>query len=282
MTNYPEKTGTFNGSDGVQIFYRHYAADSERARMVIAHGLGEHSGRYGNVVERLLHGGFSVWIPDHRGHGQSGGPRGHVLNFVQYLADLRSMVELACQDRRGSGKCFLMGHSLGGLIALNFAQRYPELLNGVLVSSPALGMAIKVPTAKRILACVLSWLWPGLTMNNELDATHISHDQAVVRAYADDPLVHERVSARFFTEFTAAMEAVNLQAASIRNPILMQVAGNDHLVNAKATEQFFEKLTAPDRTLHVYEGLYHEIYNEAPDQRDRVLKDLEDWLAQRV
>ena len=115
-----------------------------------------------------------------------------------------------------------------------------------------------------------------------LDAAKISHDQSVVRAYVDDPLVHDRVSTRFFTEFTAAMEAVNLQAASIRNPILMQVAGDDHLVSAKAAEQFFEKLTAPDKTLHVYEGLYHEIYNEAVDQRERVLKDMEDWLAERV
>ena len=171
---------------------------------------------------------------------------------------------------------------MGGLVALNFAQRFPELLNGVLVSSPALGTATKVPTAKRILGSVLSWLWPGLTMNNGPDATKISHDQGVVRAYVDDPLVHERVSARFYTEFVAAMEAVNLEAASIRNPILMQVAGDDHLVSAKAAEMFFNKLTAPDKTLHVYEGLYHEIYNEAADLRERVLNDLEDLLAERA
>ena len=145
MTNYPEKTGTFNGSDGVEIFYRHFEADDERAGMVIAHGLGEHSGRYGNVVERLLARGVSLWIPDHRGHGQSGGQRGHVLNFFQYLTDLRLMVELACQPRRSRGKCFLLGHSMGGLIALYFAQRFPDLIDGVLVSSPALGMAVKVP-----------------------------------------------------------------------------------------------------------------------------------------
>jgi alpha-beta hydrolase superfamily lysophospholipase len=250
--------------------------------MVIAHGLGEHSGRYSNVIERLLSRGLSVWIPDHRGHGQSGGPRGHVLNFYQYLADLRAMVELASRDRRGQDKCFLLGHSMGGLIALDFVQRFPELIDGVLVSSPALGIAVKVPVAKRISGSILSWLWPGLTMGNGLDVTKISHDPAVVRAYVDDPLVHERVSTRFFTEFVAAMEAVNRQAASIRKPILMQVAGEDHLVSANAAEQFFEKLAAPDKTLHVYEGLYHEIFNEAADQREPVLKDLENWLAERV
>ena len=84
----------------------------------------------------------------------------------------------------------------------------------------------------------------------------------VVNAYLNDPLVHDRVSARFFTELMAAMEAVNQQVSSIRIPILMQVAGDDHLVNARAAGQFFERLAAPDKTLHVYEGLYHEIFNE--------------------
>jgi alpha-beta hydrolase superfamily lysophospholipase len=282
MTTIPEKTGTFAASDGVKIFYRHYPADSERARLVIAHGLGEHSGRYGNVVERLLPKGISVWIPDHRGHGQSEGKRGHVLNFVQYLTDLRLMIELACKGRIGQGKCFLLGHSLGGLIALHFAQRFPALIDGVLASSPALGMVIEVPVGKKILGTIMSYIWPSLTLGNELDAAKISHDQNVVSAYVSDPLVHDRVSTRFFTEFMAAMESVNQQVLSIQIPILMQVAGDDHLVNARAAGQFFEKLVVPDKTLHVYDGLYHEIYNEPVGQRDQVLKDLEGWLEQRL
>ena len=93
-----ESTGELAGSDGIKIFYRQYQAESERARMVIAHGLGEHSGRYGNVIERVLPKGISVWVPDHRGHGRSGGHRGHVLNFEQYLTDLRETVDLATKD----------------------------------------------------------------------------------------------------------------------------------------------------------------------------------------
>ncbi|UCD78583.1 MAG: lysophospholipase, partial [Desulfobacterales bacterium] len=264
------------------IFYRHYPADTERARLVIAHGLGEHSGRYGNVVECLLPKGISVWIPDHRGHGQSEGKRGHVLNFVQYLTDLRSMIELAREGRSGQTRCFLLGHSMGGLIALHFAQRYPELIDGVLTSSPALGMVIEVPVGKKILGSIMSYIWPDLTMGNELDATKISHDQNVVSAYKNDPLVHDRVSTRFFTELLAAMETVNQQVTSIRTPILMQVAGDDQLVNSRSAGQFFEKLVVPDKTLHVYDGLYHEIYNEQAARREQVLKDLEDWLEQRL
>ena len=282
MTELSETTGKFAGSDGIEIFYRQYRADSERARMVIAHGLGEHSGRYGNVIERVLPKGISVWVPDHRGHGQSGGKRGHVLNFVQYLSDLRLAVALAKKDMPGEIPCFLLGHSMGGLIALYFAQRYPELIDGVVASSPCLGMVIEIPAVKKVLGSFMSYVWPGLTMGNELDATKISHDPIVVNAYENDPLVHGRVTARFFTELMAAMESVNQQASTLNVPVLMQVAGEDYLVDAHSSKHYFKKLTLDDKVLHVYDGLYHEIYNAPQEQKERVLEDLEAWLEKQL
>jgi len=277
-----ESTGELAGSDGIKIFYRQYQAESERARMVIAHGLGEHSGRYGNVVERVLPKGFSVWVPDHRGHGQSGGKRGHILNFVQYLTDLRLLIELARKDIPAEIPCFLLGHSMGGLIALYFAQRYPELIDGVVASSPCLGMVIEIPPIKKVLGSFMSYAWPGLIMGNELDATKISHDPDVVKAYENDPLVHDRVSARFFTELMAAMESVNQQASTLNVPVLIQVAGEDYLVNADSSKHFFKSLTLQDKTLHVYDGVYHEIYNAPEDQKEKVLEDLEAWLDKQI
>ena len=278
MTALPETTGEFAGSDGVNIFYRHYQAESEQARMLIAHGLGEHSGRYGNVIERVVPNGFSVWAPDHRGHGRSGGRRGHVLNFEQYLTDLRLAVELVKKDMPVGMPCILLGHSVGGLIALYFAQRYPGHIDGVVASSPCLGMVVEISPPKKVLGSVMSYVWPGLTMGNELDATKISRDSNVVSAYEDDPLVHDRVSARFFTELLAAIESVNQQASTLKVPVLMQVAGEDYLVNADSSKQFFEKLTLRDKALHVYDGMYHEIYNAPQGQKERVLDDLETWL----
>ena len=282
MTALSETTGRFTGPDGIKIFYRQYRAESERARMVIAHGLGEHSGRYGNVIERVLPRGFSVWVPDHRGHGQSGGRRGHILNFVQYLTDLRLMVELAKKDMPGEIPCFLLGHSMGGLIALYFAQRYPELIDGVVASSPCLGMVLEIPPVKKVLGSFMSYVWPGLIMGNELDATKISRDLDVVKAYENDPLVHDRVSARFFTELMAAMGSVNQQASTLNVPVLMQVAGDDFLVNANASKHFFKRLALQDKTLHVYDGMYHEIYNAPEDSQKRVLEDLEAWLEKQL
>ena len=278
MTALPEKTGEIAASDGIKIFYRQYQAKAERARMVVAHGVGEHSGRYGNVIERVIAQGISVWAPDHRGHGQSGGKRGHVMNFVQYLTDLRLTLELAKKDMPAEMPCFLLGHSMGGLIALYFAQRYPELIDGVVASSPCLGMVIEIPPVKKVLGSFMSYVWPGMTMGSGLDATKISRDENVVSTYEKDPLVHDRVSARFFTELMAAVESVNQQAATLNLPVLMQVAGEDYLVDADSSKHFFEKLTLEDKTLYVYDGMYHEIYNAPQDQRQRVLDDLEAWL----
>ncbi len=282
MAALPETTGEFVSPDGIKIFYRQYQAESERARMVLSHGVGEHSGRYGNVIERVLPKGFSVWAIDHRGHGQSGGKRGHVLNFVQYLTDLRLTVELAKKDMPGEMPCFLLGHSMGGLIALDFAQHYPELIDGVVASSPCLGMVIEIPAVKKVLGSFMSYVWPGMTMGSGLDATKISRDENVVSAYKNDPLVHDRVSARFFTELLAAIESVNQQASALNVPVLMQVAGEDYLVNADSSKHFFEKLTLQDKTLHVYDDMYHEIYNAPQDQKERVLDDLEDWLDKHI
>jgi alpha-beta hydrolase superfamily lysophospholipase len=282
MTAFSETTGELVASDGIRIFYRHYQAVPEQARMVIAHGLGEHSGRYGNVIERVVPNGFSVWAPDHRGHGRSGGRRGHVLNFVQYLSDLRLTVELVKKDMPGGMPCFLLGHSMGGLIALYFAQRHPEHIDGVVASSPGLGLAIEIPPLKKVLGSFMSYVWPGLTMDNELDATKISRDSNVVSAYEDDPLVHGRISVRLFTEFLAAMGSVNQQASTMNVPVLMQVAGDDYLVSADSSKQFFEKLTLQDKALFVYDGMYHEIYNSPEDQKKKVLDDLEAWLEKHL
>ncbi|UCF94651.1 MAG: lysophospholipase [Desulfobacterales bacterium] len=282
MTEFREEIGRYTSHDNLTIFYRQIRAEPERARLVIAHGLGEHSGRYGNLFKRLIPQGISIWALDHRGHGQSDGRRGHIQHFDQYLSDLGRLIQIVRQDRPDSGPCFLLGHSMGGLIALSFVRQGACPLDGVIASSPALGMVIAVPALQKILVHTMSFVWPGLTMKNHLDATKISHDQAVIDAYENDPRVHHHVSARWFTEFLSAMETVHREASKIEIPLLLQVAGDDYLVNAQSALRFFEKLDLEDKTLRVYEGLYHEIYNESKDQREKVLRDLEDWLESHL
>ncbi|MEA2013815.1 MAG: alpha/beta hydrolase [Thermodesulfobacteriota bacterium] len=274
--------GGFRSADGLEIFYRKYKADPEKARMIISHGLGEHSGRYENVVERMLPLGISVWVPDHRGHGQSGGRNGHISSFSQYVEDLRNLVEIARDGIAEDVKVFLLGHSLGGLIALRFTACSPEMLDGMIISSPALGVTVEVPAVKALLGRVMSNLWPTLSLANGLDASKLSHDEEVVRAYIEDPLVHDQVSARWFTEFFTAIEAAERSAPDIKSPMLMQLAGDDHLTNVDTSEKFYEAIGSNDKTLYVYKDLYHEIYNETAEQKKKVLDDLDTWLLKHL
>lgn len=277
-----EVNSSFTARDGLNIFTRKIDVDNPRAGLVIAHGLGEHSGRYQNVIERLAPKGITIWALDHRGHGQSGGAKGHVLHFDQYLMDLQNLVETASSEIGEKKKLFLMGHSMGGLIAISFAIRFGRMLDGLIVSSPALGMVVKVPAWKSVLGKMMSNLLPGLTMSNELDKDKISHDKDVVADYESDPLVHDKVSARWFTEFTGTMEKVHEKAGTINFPVLMQIAGDDYLVRAESSKDFYENLTCEDKELHFYEGLYHEIYNEVKEDREEVLNDLENWIERQI
>ena len=277
-----EQTATFRTADDTELFYRHYSAENEKARLIVAHGLGEHSGRYENIVPGLLAAGITIWAPDHRGHGRSGGKRGHVVRFNQYIDDLNGLVTMAREDLPAGRKCGLLGHSMGGLIATCYAQKHVDSIDALILSSPALGMVVEVPAVKQWLARLTSTLLPGLSMGNELDATKISHDPEVVQSYQNDPLVHDRVSARWFTEFLAAMQSANDNAGAIQAPVLMQVAGDDHLVSAPGSKQFFDRLTMADKTFQRYEGLYHEIYNAPADQRKRVVNDLVAWIGERM
>jgi acylglycerol lipase len=142
-------------------------------------------------------------------------------------------------------------------------------------------VTVEVPAAKAFLGKVMSTILPGLSMSNGLDDTKLSHDPAVVEAYRKDPLVHDRVTARWFTEFMSAMEATRQGASSMSVPLLMQLAGDDYLVSADAGRAMFEQVGSSDKTLHVYDGYYHEIYNAPQEKRAKVLDDLAGWMSAR-
>jgi len=278
MAELNHKEASFDGAGGVRIFYQRWIPEACDRVMVIAHGLGEHSGRYGNVVEYFTPRGFAVYALDHRGHGRSGGKKGHIGSFDEYLDDLDRLVRIAASDEEGK-PLFLVGHSLGGLIALSYALTRPERLDGLIVSSSALKLAVDVPAWKAVLGKFFSRFIPTFTMGNELNPDDVSRDAAVVAAYKADPLVHDRVSARFFQEFVGAMERAHRDAHKLALPSLVLQAGADRLVDPDGSRAFYAKITHKDKALKVYEGLYHEIYNEA--ERGEVFADMEQWLEGR-
>jgi alpha-beta hydrolase superfamily lysophospholipase len=269
--------------DGTPLFIRHFAAGSDpRAYMVIVHGLCEHSGRYEQMAKFLNERGIRVTAYDQRGHGQSGGLRGHVQDFDLLTDDLMQVIQKCRQQMDENLPLLILGHSMGGLVVLRFAQRFGATVSGVIASSPALAPAVSIPPVKAALGRLMSRIRPQLTFDNQLTPEHISHDDSVVQAYISDPLVLGRVSARLFTEITKTMERTNQDAPLLSVPLLLQAAGDDRLVNPGASRKFFEQIKSSDKTLHVYPGLFHEIYNEEPSRRQQVLTDLETWLESHV
>ncbi|MFO7930892.1 MAG: alpha/beta hydrolase [Thermodesulfobacteriota bacterium] len=279
-----ETTGTLPGHDGTRLFFRQFPPRGEvSAGIVIAHGLGEHSGRYTALAERLADNGILVTAVDHRGHGRSNAKRGYVRRFSDYTTDLEIILE-KCRDQVPENcPVFILGHSLGGLMVLNFAmQSTSDRIGGVIASSPALATSVEIPRAKAAAGRILSRIWPAISFDNELAPEYLSHDNEVVKNYVSDHLVHRRVSARLFTEMMDTMQRTRENPHLITVPVLMQVAGDDKFTDPDSARNFFKGISAQDKVLYSYNGLFHEIYNETREQRQRVIADLEDWLRERI
>lgn len=270
------KTSTLIAADKTAIFLRHWPIENPKAVLVVCHGLGEYGGRYGNLVNRVSPAGYAVFAHDHRGHGRSGGRRGHVDRFDRFLDDAYMVVQLA-RETYPDSKVFMLGHSMGGLISLAYALRHQDTLDGVIASGAALRLAVKVPVIKEFVGKHVASIWPTLSMGNELDPHHLTHDEEVVQAYIDDPLVHDRVTPRFFVEFTQAMQfTLNGAGALSSIPLLMFHGEADPIVAAEGTSEFFANAGSQDKKIEIFAGMYHEVLNEV--DKDKALDLVQNWL----
>jgi acylglycerol lipase len=271
------REGEFAGHGGLRLFWQAWLPEGDsRAIMIVAHGYAEHGGRYGNLVDRLVPRGIAVYALDQRGHGRSEGPRGHVGRFAEFVADLHSFRVRIEEEERGK-PLFLLGHSMGGLVAVRYLLSHSSGIAGAILSSPAFGIVNEPPRLQQWLGRILSWVAPRTSFEGNVDPQFLSRDQSVGRAYAADPLVHRRATARFFTEFKWAMRNARERAAEIRVPILILQAGDDRLVQPAATEAFAAEVGSDHKELHVYPELYHEIFNETANEA--VFADLDRWLG---
>jgi lysophospholipase len=272
--------GSIVGVGQLRLRYRTWEAAGARAGILVVHGLGEHSGRYESFASRMAYYGFSTFAMDMRGHGLSDGRRGHVPRFNALLQDLdrfRREVHGFAESRM---PLFVLGHSLGGLVALRYQEEYQDAFPGAVVISPWLATSLPVPRWKVTLANVVAPLLPALPVHNGIDPTYLSHDPDIVRAYRADPLVHGRITPRFFTEAASAMGLVTQRADRLTDPILFLVAGDDRLVVADKSLRFAHRLPPSLTTIRHYPGMYHEVLNEV--DRHLPMRDIRDWITARV
>jgi acylglycerol lipase len=281
MKSYNHETGSFTGKGGIEIFFQKWIADKAKAAIILVHGVGEHSGRYDNLIKAFADKKISVFAIDHRGHGKSDGKRGHIDSFMDYVYDLKLFLEFIKEENKGL-PVILFGHSMGGVIATKYAMTYPDDLSMLVISSPGYTPAFKVPAWKTSVASFFSSRISTLTFPNGLIVSDLSRDQDTITAYNNDPLVHNKVTARWAVEFMRAGQECISNAGSIKKPLLVFHGKEDHICDYKAAEQFYNDASSAVKKLFIFEGLYHETMNEIPADRDKVLNDVTGWILKTI
>ncbi|NCT82111.1 MAG: alpha/beta hydrolase [Comamonadaceae bacterium] len=266
--------------DGLRLHLHHWPAPAAaRGRLLLVHGLGEHGGRYAHVAAALNAAGWDVHAWDHRGHGRSEGRRGDIPVPDALLRDTARVIDAL---RQPGQRFVLLGHSMGGAVAARFAAEaladrpaaWSRPLDGLVLSSPALDPGLNA--GQKLALALAGALAPGLAVSNGLKPEWISRDPAVVRAYAADPLVHDRITARLTRFIVDAGARVIADAPRWALPTLLMWAGADRCVAPRGGAAFAAAAPASRVSSRAWPGLAHEIFNE-PEQA-QVLAALTDWL----
>ncbi len=266
-------------ADGLALHALRSLPRSPRGVLFLCHGLGEHAGRYDEVVAAVADAGWASYALDLRGHGRSEGRRGHIMAWADYVADVEALFEKARADGHEQRPWVLLGHSMGGLVSLHTAAQHSSRLAGLALCSPLLGVSARIPRWKSMLGRFLSQRLPAMALASELAPEGISSDPDEVERYRNDPLVHNRVSARWFTEMTDALAAAPSLGAELSLPLLLMHGSADPLTDPEATRRFAETYGG-NLDLHLLDGYLHEIFHEV--RRDVPLQLLTGWLARLV
>lgn len=272
--------GHFIGSDDSELFFQSWTKDEPaQGTVIITHGLAEHSECYHPLAKVLAENNWHVIAWDLRGHGRSEGKRGYVRDFNDYERDLENLVNVVRRQTQVPEAPFILfGHSMGGLITLQYLIRSKQKKpDGACFSSPALGLSVQVPPLKEKIALIAEKWMPTLTLHNEIKYQDLSRDEKMVESYPRDNLRHDKVSPALFLGMLRAFKEVQENASEVTLPVLFQLSGDDRLVSAEASREFFSKLPNKKNQILIYPDSYHEIYNDL--DRENVIADLKRFLG---
>lgn len=281
MGTYTESTGNLNGQGDISLFWHAWTVPQPLGIVVLVHGLGEHGGRYINLINRLQGERVSFYTVDHRGHGRSAGKRGHLNTFMNYIEDLKLLVDMAHQQNPAL-KLIMLGHSMGGSIAARYALEHPKDIDALILSAAGLILKGDVPVWQDRLARILSRVAPSVSFPNGLCADHLSHDPQLVQAYREDPLVHNKISARWYTEMLDNSQQVLSHASELAMPLLVIHGEGDQIVDITGSEQIFKAARSTDKQYKPFPGLYHETMNERQPEREGVLHVIGGWIVTHI
>ncbi|MEE9408341.1 MAG: lysophospholipase [Polaribacter sp.] len=254
-----------------------WEAENTKAVVVLVHGMGEHSGRYNHVAEKLTKSDFSVIAFDHFGHGKTSGKRGHNPSFEAVLESVTTTINKA-KKMFPNKPVFLYGHSMGGNVVVNYALRIQNNLTGIIATSPFLKLAFQPPAIKLAVGKLLQKIAPSLTMGNELDANDISREKNEVEKYINDPLVHDKISPNFSLTFIDSGKWAIENATILKTPMYLLHGTDDKIIDYKGTQEFANK--SENATLKLYKGGYHELHNDLC--KEEMLADVVSWLNSQL
>lgn len=253
---------TFIGHNGAELFYQTWEPANPRGTIVVTHGLAEHSDCYQSFADELTPDQWRVVAWDLRGHGRSAGKRGYVEEFDHFCEDLNILYSMI-KKQRGDQPVIPFGHSLGGLITLKTQLRFglsdaPALC----LSSPCLGLNIEIPKLKEKFAELASDWLPKTTLANEISYEALTRNRQLHEEYAHDTLRHDRISPRLFVGMRDSFNEVQEHALEFTMPLLMQLAGEEKVVNTQASQAFYDRVGSKQKEIHIYNESYHEIFND--------------------
>jgi acylglycerol lipase len=266
--------GFVHSADGTRLAYRAWPISGAAITFAVAHGLGEHSGRYERFARGMARHGMATYAVDLRGHGQSSGRPGHVDSWSQWTDDTATFVRHV--GGLVTGEVVPLGHSFGGAAMLStvLAGKLPDSKRFV-VSSPAMRLKVHVPSLQLYAASLASRFAPKLTLGNNVNPGTISRIPEVVEAYRTDPLVHSKITARMYTEWQGAASDILARAGEIRIPFLILAGSDDRLIDPRGSEELHRKSSVSQ--LHMLDGRYHEPFNDLGS--DEVFDLIAGWLA---
>jgi len=274
-----KKSYFIKSKDGSNLMYYSWLPNKKiNVAIGIIHGLGEHSNRYDDFAEYFCKKGFGVYSIDLRGHGKSEGKRGHINNFKKLIDDSEEMF-INIRKENLNVPMVMFGHSLGGCIALNYlCENQSKEIDLAIISSPWLRTVLEPPKFILYIQKILVGLFPSLTLNNRLDPYDLSKDTDIVKKYIEEPLVHNKISLKMFSEVNKAIDKIENESEKINIPVLLVHGKKDNIISFKGTEKVSKKINNSKLTL--YEGLYHEPHNDL--EKNEILADYTSFIKNNI
>jgi len=270
--------GTFNGVGGTELFFRVIEPlTAPKAAVILVHGHGDHSGGMQNLFKRLVKSGYIVYTFDLRGHGKSSGKRGFIQSWDEFRGDLHEFRNLVALDQP-ERPLYIVGHSLGGLITLDYALDYSDGISGIIAISPAISYEVK--PLEQLGITIMDKIKPDYSINKSRRIFLMKKNTAVRTKYYSDRLRHNIVTPGLGSALIQAISRLENQAQSIKLPILLQYGLEDKITPPTKLNQFFQLVSSKDKQLYEYPRAKHRPFDE--EGKEKFLGDLVGWLDGQI